>query len=388
MPGLRETTGALRVAGGGRRLRGELPALLLFAAVAGVLAAVLALPLQAATAEGASVWSALDRAPDVLSTRFGLVWGLGALLWLVARRGRRRSAEPAPGDVGAPAWPLRRRRVGSRCWRSPACRVSAATPARRPRGGAAARQRRCTCWRPARGSAASPSSCWRCRRPPAGSTPPDRTRLLTAVVSRFSGMALIAVAALVAAGVLQAVLELDAVDDLWDTGFGRAVLVKSAAGGRARRARALNRRRTVPGLAPRAPARGARRAGHLLRRALRVELALGARRARGHRRAGGHSPSARRRGRSRPRATSAPPAPSSRSSRPGPAPTRSTSTCSGASTAASTTRQGAADRGVPARPRDRADPSSRAARPARATTSSPARRCRRPGRGGSSSSPA
>jgi copper transport protein len=106
--------------------------------------------------------------------------------------------------------------------------------------------------------------------------PADRTRLLAAALSRFSTLALIAVAALLAGGILQALLELGAVDDLWDTAFGRAITIKVALVVLLLGLGALNRRRTVPRLR-RAAGEGAApgAAGVLLRRTLRAELALG-----------------------------------------------------------------------------------------------------------------
>ena len=54
---------------------------------------------------------------------------------------------------------------------------------------------------------------------------PDRVRLAAAVVVRFSALALTAVALLVVTGVYRALAEVS-VDDLADTGYGRALLVK------------------------------------------------------------------------------------------------------------------------------------------------------------------
>jgi len=56
---------------------------------------------------------------------------------------------------------------------------------------------------------------------------PDRVRLAAAVVVRFSALALTAVALLVVTGVYRALAEVS-VDDLLDTGYGRALLVKLA----------------------------------------------------------------------------------------------------------------------------------------------------------------
>jgi copper transport protein len=104
--------------------------------------------------------------------------------------------------------------------------------------------------------------------------PGDRTRLLSGAVARFSTLALVAVAALLAGGILQSLLELGAVDDLVDTAYGRAVSVKIALVVALLCLGALNRRRTLPALAARA-GEPPGRPGVALRRALRAEVAFG-----------------------------------------------------------------------------------------------------------------
>ncbi len=106
--------------------------------------------------------------------------------------------------------------------------------------------------------------------------PPDRTRLLTGAVGRFSALAPFAVALLLAGGIVQSVLELDALDDLWDTAYGRAIIVKSVLVLGLLALGLRNRRRTLPALG-RAAEAGASpgRPGLTLRRALRAEVALG-----------------------------------------------------------------------------------------------------------------
>ena len=54
----------------------------------------------------------------------------------------------------------------------------------------------------------------------------DRTRLLRQLVPRFSRLALTAVAVLVATGVVNALLDLAKVSDLWDTTYGRVLSTK------------------------------------------------------------------------------------------------------------------------------------------------------------------
>ncbi|MBE3559436.1 MAG: CopD family protein [Ktedonobacteraceae bacterium] len=54
----------------------------------------------------------------------------------------------------------------------------------------------------------------------------DRTRLFAAIIPQFSQIALISVALLIVTGTLQAVVQLPALDLLWNSGYGRALLVK------------------------------------------------------------------------------------------------------------------------------------------------------------------
>ena len=54
----------------------------------------------------------------------------------------------------------------------------------------------------------------------------DRTRLLAGCLARFSPIALGAVVALVATGTVQSILHLEALRDLVDAAFGRAILAK------------------------------------------------------------------------------------------------------------------------------------------------------------------
>lgn len=56
---------------------------------------------------------------------------------------------------------------------------------------------------------------------------PQRTRLLAAVLLRFSPIALVSVASLTAAGTVLAILHLTTLYDLTDTAYGRAVLIKA-----------------------------------------------------------------------------------------------------------------------------------------------------------------
>jgi copper transport protein len=105
--------------------------------------------------------------------------------------------------------------------------------------------------------------------------PAERTSLLAGVVSRFSALALVAVASLLATGILQAVLELEGPLDLFNTGYGRAILVKAALLGALIGLGAINRQRLRPRLLAQArdgTTPGA--TGLLLRRVIRAELVL------------------------------------------------------------------------------------------------------------------
>ena len=243
--------------------------LLTIAAVAGMAATALGIVLQAATASGGSFWSALDGGliHDVLNTRFGEVWKLrftafgllAALLLFLPRPGRAWLAafalacaylvvSPALGGhagAGDDAWalvPLNAAHVLSMsAWVGGVVALVAVVPAAQART----------------------------------LDPPDRTRLLAALVTRFSTVALAAVALLLASGVGQSLIELDAWPDLIDTAFGRAILAKSAIFVALIALGAHNRRRSQPRLA-RLAAGGDAPGGRAwcCRRALRAEVAL------------------------------------------------------------------------------------------------------------------
>jgi copper transport protein len=56
---------------------------------------------------------------------------------------------------------------------------------------------------------------------------PQRVPVLSAVVPRFSNVALVSVILLAATGVGEAIIHMPAINALWETGFGRALLVKA-----------------------------------------------------------------------------------------------------------------------------------------------------------------
>lgn len=105
--------------------------------------------------------------------------------------------------------------------------------------------------------------------------PSDRSRLLAAALSRFSRVALVAVGAILLTGLIQAYVYVRRLDALTETGYGRAVLIKFILLMALIGIAAYNRQRSVPRL-NRIAAGGEPpgRAGLLLRRALRAEVAL------------------------------------------------------------------------------------------------------------------
>ena len=106
-------------------------------------------------------------------------------------------------------------------------------------------------------------------------TPADRSRLLAGPLARFSTLALVMVAAIMATGLIQAYVYVRHFGDLFSTGYGRAVLAKFLLLLGVMAIAAYNRRTSVPQLeviAERGESPGT--TGVLLRRALRAEVAL------------------------------------------------------------------------------------------------------------------
>jgi copper transport protein len=106
--------------------------------------------------------------------------------------------------------------------------------------------------------------------------PTDRTRLLAATLARFSPLAFVAVLTILATGLVQSWFEVEKLDNLLDTAFGRAALIKfGLLVGPLMALGAYNQRRLLPRLR-RAAAEGVTpgRDGFLLRRSIRTEVAL------------------------------------------------------------------------------------------------------------------
>jgi copper transport protein len=262
------------------------------AIAAGVVSGALGIVLQGATAAGVSFWSALDSeiVGDVLGTRFGTVWGLRVLVWLglsgalLAALSTARSPVLRPASVGATGLALprvRRRPLPLTVLLLPLAFL-AVSPAL---AGHASLQSPTGLLVPANIAHVVAVSIWTgglvllLAALPAATRrlePGDRTRLLAAVLARFSTIALVAVVVLVATGVTQALVEVKNLDNLIHTAFGRAVLIKICVlAGPLIALGAYNRQRHLPQL-ERIAAGGESpgRAGLLLRRSLRLEVAL------------------------------------------------------------------------------------------------------------------
>jgi len=236
---------------------------MLGAVALGLVASVVGIVAEGANAGATSVWAALDAGVvgDVLGTRFGRVWGLRIVVWValgaavLARRGPAWLAPAAAALVFAPALEGHSTTISPTALLVPidALHVLAMTAWL---GGLAALL------------FVLPSAT-RTLEPVA------RTRLLAAVLARFSPIALAAVATLAVTGTIAAISLLTAVSQLWDTGYGRELLAKIALLGGLIALGAVNRRRLLPRLRRLAADGGAPgAAGRALRATLRTEVAL------------------------------------------------------------------------------------------------------------------
>jgi copper transport protein len=249
-----------------RRLR----ALLLLAAVAGAASAAAGVVFHAAEAAGVAAASALDATilREELGTRFGTVWALTALAWLgfgILLAASRRPLSPrwalvllAPLGFVA----LEPALSGHPSTQSP---VALLLPAN------VAHVLAASVWLGGLAALLFVLPAATRELEPAG-----RSRLLAAALVRFSPVALLCVAVILLTGIGQGYAYVRELENLLDTAYGRAVLIKLALLiGLLIPLAAYNRRRSVPGL-ERIAAGGEPpgRAGVLLRRALRGEVAL------------------------------------------------------------------------------------------------------------------
>lgn len=255
--------------------------ILVAAALAGLLSGVAALVLQGAVGQGSTFWVALkpDVVNEVLGTRFGTAWGLGALAWAVALLAlaiQRPLPRMRPASVGATGLALPGPRVIALALPLVAL---AFLPAM---GGHASVQSPVALLLGANVLHVLAMSAWlggiamlvlALRAATAQLDPGDRARLLASTVGRFSTLAGIAIAVLLATGIVQGIVEVRTFPHLLDTAFGRAVLIKVVVALGIVALGYVNRQRLLPQL------RTATTPGHagvLLRRTLKTELLLGA----------------------------------------------------------------------------------------------------------------
>jgi copper transport protein len=250
--------------------------LLLAAVAAGLITSAAALPLQGAVAAGSDFWSALDPGVigDVIDTRFGSAVALRLPAWLLLiplaitasrafsdRRPSRRL--PVPSAVAGAVLLVV----------SPALAGHAATvdPGWLMLSANVAHVAAMAFW--TGGLLALIVILPAVTRRLASDL--DRSRILTSFLIRFSGLALVAVALIAASGSIQAILQLDAPGDLWQTAYGRALSAKIVLFIALIVLASLNRQKLIPalvrrkqhGLGPGAP-------GRSVRRNLRLEVAL------------------------------------------------------------------------------------------------------------------
>jgi copper transport protein len=249
-----------------RRLR----AALLLAAAAGALSAAAAIVFEAAQAAGVSAGSALDSTilREELGTRFGTVWGFTAVAWFL---------------LGLGVMPALRR---ASAWHTSPLFVPLAFIALEPAlSGHPSTQSPVALLFPANVLHVVAMAVWVGGLAslvlflPAATREleaPDRSRLIAATLARFSPVALACVAVILLTGLGQAYAYVRHLDNLLDTAYGRAVLIKFVLlVGLLIPLGAYNRYRSVPRLER--VAAGGRvpgRDGLHLRRALRGELAL------------------------------------------------------------------------------------------------------------------
>lgn len=266
--------------------------LLLIAVTIGIVAGVLGILLQGASAAGVSLWASLNGmiASDTLQSRFGEVWGLRVLVWavlgglLVAARLLRREAIPIlrPASLGAAGtalgpYPSR----ASITLAAPGVGYLAITPAL---SGHASTQGPRGLFFPAEVAHVLAASVWvggiACLLValPAATRRldgPQRSRLLLATLARFSPMALACVVAIAVTGVIQAYIDVRSLHGLLHTTYGALVLVKVALLVVLIGFGWVNRERVIPALKRLVDAgHPPRRSGVGARRTMRGELAL------------------------------------------------------------------------------------------------------------------
>lgn len=257
-----------------RAFAGRLRAVALLAAALGALSAAAGVVLEGAEAAGVSGFSALKETivRETLETKFGTIWGLAALAWIAF--GLLAAALLRPAGGRSLGW-------GRTLLLAAPLAFVVIVPALAGHGST---QSPVALNFPVNVVHVAAMAIWLgglatllfvAPRGTRELEPGDRSRLLAAALSRFSQLALIAVGALLVTGLIQAYVYVRHLDALIETGYGRAVLIKFVLLMALIGIGAYNRRNSVPQL-NRIAAGGEPpgRAGLLLRRALRAEVAL------------------------------------------------------------------------------------------------------------------
>jgi copper transport protein len=284
--------GTVEWARASQRFVARLRRALLIAAACGVVSALVAVTLQGAQASGVTFWSALDATilKAVVQTRFGVVWTGAAVAWLVAavaatlllRPGAARGIVLRPAALGADGavlsgrgtrWPLALLAV-------PLLALIAVPAA----AGHASVQHPVWLFLPVNLAHVSAMALWLgglvslVVALPAATRElerSDRAPALSAVLDRFSPLALGSVVVLLTTGTVQALLQIDAWSELLHTAYGRAVVIKVVLILSLIVLGAINRQRTLPRLRALAAEHGTPGAiGVLLRRTLRAEVVV------------------------------------------------------------------------------------------------------------------
>jgi copper transport protein len=289
-----------------RGFAGRMRLLLSVAVVLGAIVSVLGVLLQGASAAGVSLWTSLNHTivQDTLESRFGTVWGLRAIDWvllgilltapaMLTRRvqtnsgaGPRATTDaPETGatvmmETDAPALTSLPPR-----WLLGAIAICAAYLALAPAlSGHASAQSPTTVFFPADVLHVLSASVWvggivcLLLALPAAThelARSERSRLLLATLARFSPLALAAVIAIAVTGVVQAYIDVRSLHGLLHTTYGALILVKTALLLALIGLGWINRERVIPAFrrivaAERPPGP----TGALARRTMRGELAL------------------------------------------------------------------------------------------------------------------
>jgi copper transport protein len=287
LPGLRSVAeGDARWRNASERFSRRLRMMLVAALAAGVLSETCQLVFQGATAAGVSFWQAIDTKilREVIQTRFGTVHLLDLIafaVFLVLALPRAWAPVLRPASVGATGLAAPRFGRAELVLMGSLAVFLALSPSL---AGHAATQSPSGLLIPTDVLHVLAISIWvgglvtLVGIVPAATRAlerPDRTRLLAALLLRFSPIALAAVTTILFSGLVQAYVHVRSVDHLIHTGYGRAVLAKMLLLVALIALGAYNRRRAVPRLKALAEAGeppGSVGAG--LRRSLRSEVVL------------------------------------------------------------------------------------------------------------------